>query len=297
MALTAIVPMAAGATPQRSELGPSTSRAPSTVLQDDCAGGEIYDDGTRENGYTGIGDTTFDAVQRFTPAAYPTRYTTVCIPLVSLSEPTLTFEVRIWDDDGAGGTPGTLLRAYPTSASGIAAALPCSWHPIPVTSPALTIKSGSVFIGLRWNSAAQPNRYICVDESVETPLHPGYINKSLAGWVPTQNQFPNYRAFAIRAERKIVKRVRLRAFPGAVEPGQLVELVARVKPCVQGDRHVIGLQEKKGAWKNVARKRTTGACKATFRRKVGKTTRFRAFTPGNMEYFPARSRPVKVRVV
>src|SRR5690606_19831529 len=76
-----------------------------------CLGGETYDDGSAENGYSGNPAliSSFEAVQQFTPAAYPSTYDTACIALVGLGGPTLDFEIEVRDDDGTAGAPGTLL--------------------------------------------------------------------------------------------------------------------------------------------------------------------------------------------
>lgn len=65
--------------PQVRPVGPRA-----LTLGADCAGGEVYDDGMAENGYSGEPKivTDFEAVQRFTPAGYPATYDTVCVALV-----------------------------------------------------------------------------------------------------------------------------------------------------------------------------------------------------------------------
>lgn len=169
-----------------------------------CAGGEIYDDGTAENGYSGNPAvvSNFQGAQQFTPAAYPGTYDTVCLGLVSLGGPTLNFNIEVHDDDGAGGTPGTMLGSVAASAAGIPGGLPCAFYSFDITSMGLNITSGSVFIGVQWNPQTFPSRFVCADESVTTPLHPGFANFNTgSGWQPFNDPalFPNYRALIVRA--------------------------------------------------------------------------------------------------
>jgi hypothetical protein len=53
--------------------------------QRNCAGGEIYDDGTFENAYSAFSG-TFEGVHRFTPGAYPATYDAVCVALTTFGE-------------------------------------------------------------------------------------------------------------------------------------------------------------------------------------------------------------------
>lgn len=167
-----------------------------------CAGGEIYDDGTAENGYSGSPATisSFEGVQRFTPTSYPATYDTACVGLVSLAGPDLDFEIEVRADDGPGGEPGTLLGTVPVSAAGIPGGLPCTFYSYDISSLGLNIASGSVYIGVRWNPMTFPSRFVCADETPATPLHPGFINfNNPSQWQTTQTVFPSYRAKLIRA--------------------------------------------------------------------------------------------------
>jgi len=169
-----------------------------------CAGGEIYDDGSAENGYSGnpMAVSQFQGVQQFTPSVYPAGYDTVCLALVSLAGANLDFEIQVHDDNGAGGSPGTLLGSLPVSAAGIPASLPCTFYEFDISSLMLNIPDGSVYIGVSWNPMLFPSRFICADETPATPLHPGFVNFNTgSGWQATQSPalFPGYRAKLIRA--------------------------------------------------------------------------------------------------
>jgi uncharacterized repeat protein (TIGR01451 family) len=192
----------AGAGAQELALNPNVGPVGPRAFGADCAGGEIYDDGSAENGYSGNPAliSSFEGVMQFTPAAFPGTYDTVCVGLVSLAGPNLDFEIEVRDDDGAAGSPGTLLGAVPVSAAGIPGGLPCAFFEYDITSLALNIPSGNVWIGVRWNPMLFPSRFICADETVATPIHPGFVNfNNPSMWQATQTVFPGYRANLIRA--------------------------------------------------------------------------------------------------
>lgn len=202
----AVALLAAGpAAAQKSEVALNPGLAgdgPLAVGGTNCAGGEIYDDGGAENGYSGNPAliSSFEGVQQFTPAAYPGTYDSVCVGLVSLGGANLNFEIEVRDDDGTAGGPGTLLGALPVSAAGIPGGLPCAFFEYDITSLGLNIPSGNVWIGVRWNPMTFPSRFICSDESAATPLHPGFVNfNNPSLWQATQTVFPGYRAKLIRA--------------------------------------------------------------------------------------------------
>lgn len=195
---------------------------PQAIRGGACAGGEIYDDGSAENGYSGDPATisSFEGVQRFTPASYPNGYQTVCIGLVSLGGANLDLEIEVRDDDGPGGAPGTLLGTVPFQAAGIPGGLPCAFYDVDISSLALNITDGSVFIGARWNPMLFPSRFVCSDETPATPLHPGFVNfNNPSMWQTTQTVFAAYRAKLIRA------------IPGASTPTLSLGTVTEMDVC------------------------------------------------------------------
>src|SRR6266850_7464225 len=80
---------------------------------DSAPGIVIHDDGGIENGYSGnpglVTEVRF--VDKFTPSSYPASYSSVCLDFVILpgGPPTYPIDVVVFDDDGPGGAPGTLL--------------------------------------------------------------------------------------------------------------------------------------------------------------------------------------------
>jgi hypothetical protein len=173
-----------------------------TLLAQDCTGpGQlIYDDGTFENGYnwgtTGPTDGRF--VSLFTPSEYPWQFNTFCLALSRLPAgfDQLTFDIVMYDGTG-GGVPGAEIAIV----TGVTATLIPPWPDIAFysydisTMPAVT--SGSVYIGIKYDPSLNTTQYSCADESVSTPLHPGYVYNG-SSWNTIETLFPGYRALGYR---------------------------------------------------------------------------------------------------
>ncbi len=75
-----------------------------------CSEGTVTDDGSVENGYGWGTGSIF--VQEFTPDEYPFVYSGVCAGFTrSEADSSLVFHVLVFDDNGPGNGPGTLLGA------------------------------------------------------------------------------------------------------------------------------------------------------------------------------------------
>jgi hypothetical protein len=165
---------------------------------EDCPGGEAYDDGVPENGYSGNPAlvSSVEIVQLFNPTGSTLTYTGTCVALVTLDEPTLDFEIVVFAN--AGGTPGAEIGAVPASVTDLPGALPGQWYIFNITSLALT-PTEPIFVGTRWNPMTFPSRFLLADETPATPLHTGFANfNGGAGWQATETVFPNFRAQLIR---------------------------------------------------------------------------------------------------
>jgi len=166
--------------------------------------GIIHDDGVFENGYSGnpASITVFQNVDLFNPVGPAYAYTRYCVGLVSLAGTTLNFEIVFYDNDGAGGAPGTELAAVPASASNIPNGLPCGWYEYDLTSVAglPTGADGNIYIGTRYSPASYPSVFTCADQTATTPLWTGYTQFNAQGWATTQTSFVNYRAMSHRVE-------------------------------------------------------------------------------------------------
>ncbi len=170
----------------------------------ECTGtGElIYDDGTFENGYGWNAAVVTQGIitMLFTPDEYPWQFTTMCVALTQNQTNNLTFDIVMYDDDGAGGAPGTVLgEVTGLSATGIPGWPALGWYEFDMSSTAALV-DGSCYIGIRWNSVATyPGTYIGADESTTTTMQPGYNWNDNAGtWSTNVSLWAGYRAMGIR---------------------------------------------------------------------------------------------------
>src|SRR5438046_779295 len=167
----------------------------------------IHDDGGIENGYSGnpalVTEVRF--VDKFTPGSYPASYSSVCLDFVILSGGPATYpiDVVVFDDDGPGGAPGTLLGELngqtATTHLFTGAGQAPIWNSYDISSMGLNITSGSVYSGTR-HLPPSNNVYTSADESGSVGFAGGYWWNNFDGvWSQTQNAFPGYHSMFIRA--------------------------------------------------------------------------------------------------
>lgn len=189
--------------PAKSHLAPPIQGVPSGVDCDHAQGIVIHDDGTVENGYGGGPGITVIYADKFTPASYPTSYSSVCLAFNRLcaGPESYPIEVVVFDDDGPGGSPSTELGAIPVTISNIPIfpdATPV-WNSFDISSLNIKVTEGSVYIGARWSSASLAQVYLSADENGPGPGG-GYWFSTIDNlWAPIQNVFPLYRALFVRA--------------------------------------------------------------------------------------------------
>ena len=192
----AIIQMALQApagTPSGTVCGPST---PDIVIHDDNQG----EDGYGWNASANVGRMN----DKFTPATYPAGLDTVCTAFITNAGVT-SFNVNlvVYDDDGTGGEPGTVLGSkalvvHPTSLAGLP--VTPSFEAFSVSDLAINIASGSVYISVEWDAAVEPGGvFIVADQGPTTPLAGGYSRANADPWAPTETLHPPYRALMIRA--------------------------------------------------------------------------------------------------
>ena len=173
----------------------------------ECSGGLIYDDGTVENGYGWNSSTVTDGITltSIDPPYYPYSIGQVCINWTTLEVvPNINYNIVVYDDDGVGGAPGTLLASIPVSATGVPMWPGVAFYDYDVTGLIPPVASGSVYVGAQWNPIAEGNFYICADESPTTPYHVGYGYNDLDGfWQTIDFWFFDYKAMFIRVEAVI----------------------------------------------------------------------------------------------
>lgn len=181
-----------------SEIAPTAEKITSSC----DFGGIKYDDGNFENGYR-FGTTLLNQnefAMRFDPAA-PGRVEDVCVCFQSLAVGgSVQYDIRVWDADGPGGSPGTLLgELSDATLTGIPFGLTGKFHSVDLSSLNIDV-DGPFYIGAQWFPGIDSNEYICADESPATPLQPAYSFVGLIEQAPTTPlSDPDYRALGIRA--------------------------------------------------------------------------------------------------
>lgn len=157
--------------------------------------------GVPDNGYgwNASAGTDPKIVDKFTPSTYPATYRTVCVSLVTNAGlTTAPVKVVVFADDGPGGAPGTELGRVSATANNIGSGLAQSFQAFDISSMALDIQSGSVYIGLEWDAAAISGLYIAADQTSATDAG-GYAYTDTNGWAPIVDLHEEYKAMFIRA--------------------------------------------------------------------------------------------------
>ncbi len=208
---------------------------PAAAQPSDCAGGVVHDDGSFENGY-GSGSFLFaHYVMRIDPPFSPAALENVCICWTrTSSDSSIDFEINVWDSDGPGGAPGTLLG---TVGSLNATMVPRSTALPPTVafyrydlSGAGISSSRPVYVGPVWDAGEEEDFFLCADEDGPT-TQPAYEDFGLlAGLRPppgrlgTASAHPSYRNLGIRATVGLGDTVSLGQFAGLVVPGYEVDV-------------------------------------------------------------------------
>ncbi|MFZ1320562.1 MAG: hypothetical protein WAT71_03315, partial [Ignavibacteria bacterium] len=177
------------------------------AIGDSCfgAGQEKHDDGSFENG-GGWNNTVTDGrlVMKFRPNSYPWKYTKFCVGVTRLAAgaDSMKFDVVIYDSTGVGGSPGALLGTLPNQViRPILIFSQFSWFPIDISAVAGNIvTSGAVYIGIKYDATqtSQLSKFVMIDESVTTPVWPGYSWANAGPWANATVAWPNYKSWGMR---------------------------------------------------------------------------------------------------
>jgi hypothetical protein len=187
---------------------PPILEVPSGIDCDNAPGIVIHDDGTVETGYQSAPGILGIFVDKFTPASYPSTYTSVCLAFMRLCGATTSerVEVVVFDDDGPGGSPGTELGAMPVTIDNIPIFPDPTpvWNSFDISSLNIVINDGSVYIGARWTPPSLFDRaYLASDENGPGSGDGYYFDNISNVWTPIGNFFPQYRAMFVRAVEQL----------------------------------------------------------------------------------------------
>jgi hypothetical protein len=218
---------------------PQFQGIPSGIDCDTAPGIVIHDDGTVENGYVSGPGIPGIFADKFTPAVYPSSYTSVCLAFNTLcgGPRSQAVEIVVFADDGPGGSPGTELGSLPVTIT----SLPVFPDPVPawssfdISSLNIIVNSGSVYIGARWAPDGLPETFLASDEN-GPGFGGGYYFDSFRNvWTPIQAFFPSYRAMFVRAVEQVDGLAVVSTDPavGSVVFTQPVDFVVNVREPVQ----------------------------------------------------------------
>ena len=178
------------------------------VVTPGCTGGIVYDDGSLGSGYA-LGATSA-AAMRFDLPAGTSSLDQVCICLVrdAGAPASMLFDMVVYDNDGAGGSPGNRLFEQPLSIDGIGTSP--SFFSFNLTSLSIPVADGSVFVAIRWPASYfGGNIYICGDTSAGLTQRTNFFsNNNGTTWGTHATFFPanpgnNPRALGIRVDPEV----------------------------------------------------------------------------------------------
>lgn len=164
----------------------------------------------------------------------------------------------------------------------------------PQLNPQLTNAAGrygwNVALGCWYVTVAKTGYHMKVSPVVGVPPEVTTLDVALQP-IPAQQPGPP------QPPAKGVKDAGLKAKPKKVEQGAKTKLIASLSPCPATGGDEVQLEmKKKGDWKTVGTKAANAACKVVFKKKVKKTTVFRASSPEDVDHLAATSNNQKVRV-
>ncbi len=209
---------------------------PAAAQPSDCAGGIVHDDGSWENAY-GTGSFLFaHYVMRIDPPFSPAALEDVCICWTRTSpDSSISLDVNVWDSDGPGGAPGTLLG----TATGFSSTMvPQTLDQVVVISRFYRYDlsgvgistSRPVYVGPVWDAGTDAEFFLCADQNGPA-TQPAYLDIGLlAGMRPPQTplgtagNFPSYRNLGIRAVPALGDTISLAQAAGLIVPGYEVDV-------------------------------------------------------------------------
>lgn len=167
----------------------------------------VHDDNQAENG---LGWNAAANVGRladqFTPELYPATLETVCVSFITNASVTsFDFRLNVYDDDGAGGSPGSLLAGKdltvtPTPIAGIP--FTPTFQNFDISDLGIVINDGSVYLSVEWDASTAPEGvFLANDETPATPYANGYFGTDGGPWTAFADDevFEDNRALMIRA--------------------------------------------------------------------------------------------------
>ena len=175
-----------------------------------CTGGVVYDDGSLSSGYAlSSSGQRAGAVTRFDLPVGTTGLDQLCVCFSrSAAAPSgISFDLVVYDNNGAGGGPGTLIAQKPLSTSSIS--ISPTFFNFNLTGQSFSLPDNVVYIGVLWPSIFGSEAvFICGDTSSGLTQRSNYFSSTNgASWGSYASFFPtgtsNPRTFGIRVDPRV----------------------------------------------------------------------------------------------
>jgi hypothetical protein len=141
-------------------------------------------------------------VQRMGPGSLPASLRRVCFEVTRNGiDDQMSGWVVVYDDDGPGGSPGTLLESVPVVVQGVAVWPETSLVSVALGADSVEVNGGAVFVGIEWDDEVDRPFYAAVDESIGTPQQiMAYRADTADPWSDVTAAVPGARALLIRGD-------------------------------------------------------------------------------------------------
>lgn len=169
-----------------------------------CSGGLVYDDGGYETVYS-LGPGNAGTVMRFDLPAGTTGLDQVCTCFSrdDSAPSTMNFQVVVYDNNGSGGGPGTLLGTVNATASSIPVFPATQYYNVNLAASGITLPDQNVFAGVIWPGGSPDTIFICGDRTAGTPQRTIFgSGNGGSSWINMSTAFPTAppRAMGIRVD-------------------------------------------------------------------------------------------------
>jgi len=170
-----------------------------------CSAGVVYDDGFLTDSYSigngDPGDSTMVMKFDLPAGTAGLDQACVCFNRLNASSPSsMDFEIMVYNDNGPGGSPGTLLGMVPATASSLPIAGSSQFYSVNLSAAGIVLPDTGVYVGARWPGG---NILMCGDRSATTAQRSSYGsgNEGLS-WTSLSSLFPTAppRAMGIRVD-------------------------------------------------------------------------------------------------
>jgi hypothetical protein len=159
-----------------------------------CVNGVRYDDQSFETMYAvnGAGADVQLMLFELPPGTNTLDQACICFSRNTGGPASFPFSVLVFDDNGAGGAPGSLIAEIPATATGVAVQPNRTFANVDLQGSGVTLPDNTVYVGASWESMPTDSGrvYFCGDRSNGTPQRPVYVGSEGSTIVPVATLFP-----------------------------------------------------------------------------------------------------------